>query len=107
MAATKTTQFDLIVASFTDDVLDAAENVAALRSHQLSEHLPVIFIAPRLDVSWIEPLNKAGGVYCLTRPFEPEKLIELAEQSCILPHLSVAKVAPPKAHFVHDWVRLT
>jgi DNA-binding response OmpR family regulator len=107
MAATRNAQFDLIVASFEDDVLEVARNVSELRDHQLGENLPVIFIAPRLDQSWIEPLNKAGGVHCLTRPFEPERLIELAEEACTLPHLSFAKVAPPKAHFMHDWVRLS
>ncbi len=107
LTATRNTQFDLIVASIDEEILSAAKRVSELRTHQLSEHLPVIFIAPRLDVSWIEPLNKAGGVYCLTRPFEPEKLMELAHQACTITHLTVAKVAPPKMHHVHDWVRLT
>ena len=108
VAACKTTSFDLIVASFEENqVLHVAQNVAQLRSYQQNADLPVIFVSSRLDVSWIEPLNKAGGVHCLTRPFEPEKLIELAEQACMFPHLAIARLAPPKAHFAHDWVRLT
>lgn len=107
LKAAASNAFDLILASIDENVLDAAANVAKLRGYQSSENLPVIFVAPRLDANWIEPLNKAGGVYCLTRPFEPERLVELALQACTLPHLSIARVAPPRAHFVNDWVRLT
>ena len=107
LRATAEHQFDLMVVSIDENVLRAAADVAALRASQQSNNVPVIFIAPRLDAAWIEPLNAAGGVFCLTRPFEPQRLVELAEQATTVEHLSIARLAPPKAHFAKEWVRLS
>ena len=107
IAAASQSQFDLMVVSIGEDVLPAAAATAQLRAAGPSGPVPVIFVAPRLDPSWIEPLNAAGGVYCLTRPFEPAKLIELAEQATALEHVSVSRLSPPKAHFAKEWVRLS
>ena len=107
LAAAKASHFDLLVVSIDDDILPAAAATSQLRAAGPGGAVPVLFIAPRLDPSWIEPLNAAGGVYCLTRPFEPAKLIELAEQATALEHVSVSRLAPPKAHFAKEWVRLS
>lgn len=97
--------YDLLVYAVEEDVLATAEQVAALR-RSAPAPMPVIFVASKLDASWIEPLNAAGGVYCLTRPFEPARLIEYAREAISVDHISVARSAPPKAHFSKDWVRL-
>lgn len=105
--ATETLQFDLIVFSI-DDKLDAAvAGAGKLRVSQRATGLPIIFLAPRLDAEWIGPLNSVGGVYCLPKPFEPETLIELVEKTLCMPHLAIARVAPPKAHFGNAWVKLS
>lgn len=105
--ATATIAFDLILYSFADEVLAAANGASELRNTVKSKETPVLFLADRLEASWIEPLNIAGGVYCLPKPFEPEVLIDLVEKAICLPHLAVAKVAPPKPHYSNEWVRLT
>ncbi len=107
MKAAADAQFDLMVVSIDDNILQAAADTATLRASQSNASVPVIFLAPRLDTSWIEPLNKAGGVFCLTKPFDQEKLLELVEQASTLSHLSVARLAPPKAHFANEWVKLS
>jgi DNA-binding NarL/FixJ family response regulator len=89
------------------DVLAAASGASELRNTTKSKETPVLFLADRLEANWIEPLNLAGGVYCLPKPFEPEVLLDLVEKAFCLPHLAVAKVAPPKPHYSNEWVRLT
>lgn len=107
LKATQTMTFDLIVFSFGSDVQKAASDACQLRGHDQTRELPVLFIADRFDPNWIEPLNLAGGIYCLPKPFQPEVLLDLVEKALCLPHLAVAKIAPPKAHFANDWVRLS
>jgi chemosensory pili system protein ChpA (sensor histidine kinase/response regulator) len=105
--ATLAMTFDLIIFSFDSNPLEAAMQVAEVRGHDNTRDLPVLFLASRYENAWIEPLNRAGGVYCLPKPFDPEVLLDLVEKALCLPHLAVAKTAPPKAHFAKDWVRLT
>ena len=105
--ATATIAFDLILYSFAEDVLAAASGASELRNTTKSKETPILFLADRLEANWIEPLNLAGGVYCLPKPFEPEVLLDLGEKAFCLPHLAVAKVAPPKPHYSNEWVRLT
>ncbi len=105
--AAESVAFDLILFSFGREVLEAAEAAARLRKPAHMKETPVLFVAETLEPKWIEPLHLAGGVYCLPKPFEAEKLIELAERAICLPHLTSAKVAPAKPHFANDWVKLT
>jgi DNA-binding response OmpR family regulator len=107
LKATKAMPFDLIVLSFGRDALEAARNACELRGDAASRELPVLFVADAFENAWIEPLNLAGGVYCLPKPFDPDVFLDLVEKVLCLPHLAVAKIAPPKAHFAKDWVRLT
>jgi DNA-binding response OmpR family regulator len=106
MKATQSMTFDLIVLSFDSDAVKAAQNACELRGNASTRELPVLFLADAFELSWIEPLNLAGGVYCLPKPFDPEVFLDLVEKALCLPHLAVAKIAPPKAHFAKDWVRL-
>ena len=103
--ATADEQFDLIVMSIDTQILQAAEQAAELRESQLSDGLPIVFLAPRLDTAWIQPLNQAGGVFCLTKPFDPDRLMQLCHQAIYAP-ISVTRLAPPQAHFANQWVRL-
>jgi DNA-binding response OmpR family regulator len=105
--ATQSIAFDLIVYSFATDPIEAAQAVAKLRTTEQMLDCPVLFLADAYDSKWIEPLNLAGGVYCLPKPFEPELFLELVDKTFCLPHLAAAKVAPPKPHFAKDWVRLS
>jgi len=105
--ATDTLQFDLIVLSIENNLDAAIAGARKLRASQRSIGLPIIFLAPRLEADWIGPLNAVGGVYCLPKPFEPELLIELVEKTLCMPHLAIARVAPPKAHFSNTWVKLS
>jgi DNA-binding response OmpR family regulator len=105
--ATQSMAFDLILFSFENDPLAAAQTVSLLRASEQASDVPVIFLADEFETKWIEPLNQAGGVYCLPKPFEPEVLLDLVDRTFCLPHLAVAKVSPPKAHFANEWVRLT
>lgn len=107
LQATKVMTFDLIVFSFQTDALQAARDVCALRGEISTRDLPVLFIADSFENSWIEPLHTAGGVYCIPKPFEPEVFLDLVDKALCLPHLAVAKIAPPKPHFAKDWVKLT
>ena len=99
--------FDLIVLSFGLDALGAAKHACELRGDIATRELPVVFLAEAFETAWIEPLNLAGGVYCLPKPFNPEVFLDLVNKALCLPHLAVAKIAPPKAHFAKDWVRLS
>jgi DNA-binding response OmpR family regulator len=99
--------FDLILYSFSRDALAAAHGSASLRQYERMQKVPVIFLADEFDPKWIEPLNLAGGVYCLPKPFEPEMLLDLVDRAFCLPHLAERKVSPPKAMFAKDWVRLS
>ena len=105
--ATQAMVFDLIVLSFGRDALQAATHACELRGEVETRDLPVVFLADAFEPSWIEPLNLAGGVYCLPKPFEPDVFLDLIEKALCLPHLAIAKIAPPKAHFAKDWVKLT
>jgi len=105
--ATQAMVFDLIVLSFGRDALQAAMHACELRGEVETRDLPVVFLADAFEPSWIEPLNLAGGVYCLPKPFEPDVFLDLIEKALCLPHLAIAKIAPPKAHFAKDWVKLT
>jgi DNA-binding response OmpR family regulator len=105
--ATQAMPFDLIVLSFERDALEAAKNACELRGEATTRELPVLFVADAFENAWIELLNLAGGVYCLPKPFDPEVFLDLVEKVLSLSHLAVAKIAPPKAHFVQNWVRLT
>jgi len=99
--------FDLIIFSFGRDPITAAAQACELRGDAATRELPVLFVADAFENSWIEPLNLAGGVYCLPKPFEPVVFGDLVDKALCLPHLAVAKVAPPQPHFAKDWVRLT
>jgi DNA-binding response OmpR family regulator len=107
LKATQSIAFDLIIYSFELNALEAANDVCELRGHVATQDLPVLFLADAFDKAWIEPLNMAGGVYCLPKPFEPETLLDLVDKAVLLPHLAIAKLSPPKPHFSKDWVRLT
>ncbi len=107
LKATQVMEFDLIVLSFGRDVLRAAKDACLLRGADATRDIPVLFLAEALEAKWIEPLNLAGGVYCLPKPFDPEVFLDLVDKALCLPHLAVAKIAPPKAHFAKDWVRLS
>jgi DNA-binding response OmpR family regulator len=104
--ATDQMPFDLIVLSLGEDLSAATQAAQRLRANQRTEGLPVIFIAPRLNPEWIGPLNAVGGVSCLSSPFEPETLLDLVDKAVWMPHLAVARLAPPPAHFEKSWVRL-
>ena len=107
LKATQAMTFDLIVLSFGRDPLQAANDACLLRGEDSTRELPVLFLAETFEANWIEPLNLAGGVYCLPKPFDPEVFLDLVEKALCLPHLAIAKIAPPKAHFAKDWVRLS
>jgi DNA-binding response OmpR family regulator len=107
LKATQAMTFDLIVFSFKKDALQAAQDACELRGDIATRDLPVLFIADAFENEWIEPLHRAGGVYCLPKPFEPEVFLDLVDKALCLPHLAVAKISPPSAHFTKDWVRLT
>jgi len=106
LKATQAMTFDLIVLSFGRDALQAANDACLLRGLDKTRELPVLFLAETFESTWIEPLNLAGGVYCLPKPFDPEVFLDLVDKALCLPHLAVAKIAPPKAHFAKDWVKL-
>lgn len=105
--ATTELPLDLIVLAIDDSLEQALVDSRRLRSSPLSEGVPVIFITATPNVDWIGPLNSVGGVYCLPRSFEPQTLIDAVEKTLWMPHLAVARVAPPKAHLGNAWVRLT
>lgn len=105
--ATASTQFDLIVFSINENIEKAVADAKRLKVGQKAIDLPIVFLAPRLDVEWIGPLNGVGGVYCLPKPFEPEVLMELVDKAIWMPHVATARIAPPKAHFSNEWVRLS
>ncbi len=105
--ATQAMAFDLLILSFGRDPLKAANDACLLRGNDSTRELPVLFLAETFEPNWIEPLNLAGGVFCLPKPFDPDVLLDLVEKALCLPHLAVAKIAPPKAHFAKDWVRLS
>ena len=105
--ATQAMAFDLIVLSFASDALQASKDACELRGEIESRDLPVLFLADAFEPAWIEPLNLAGGVYCLPKPFAPEIFLDLVEKALCLPHLAFAKIAPPKLHFAKDWVKLS
>ena len=107
LKATQAMTFDLIVLSFGRDALKAANDACLLRGHDSTRELPVLFLADSFETNWIEPLNLAGGVYCLPKPIDPDVFLDLVEKALCLPHLAVAKIAPHKAHFARDWVRLS
>ncbi len=107
LKATTAMAFDLIVLSFEHDPIQAANDACALRGNTQTRELPVVFLADGFETSWIEPLNRAGGVYCLPKPIEPDVFLDAIEKAFCLPHLAVAKLAPPKSHFAKDWVRLS
>jgi DNA-binding response OmpR family regulator len=107
LKATRAMTFDLIVFSFGHDAVEAAKRVCELRGDIATRDLPVLFLAEAFENAWIEPLNRAGGVFCLPKPFDPDVFLDLVDKACCLPHVAVAKIAPPKAHFAKDWVRLT
>jgi DNA-binding response OmpR family regulator len=98
---------DLIVFSIGDSLELALADAKQLRSKPLSEGVPIIFIASYPNVDWIGPLNSVGGVYCLPRTFEPQTLLDAVEKTLWMPHLAVARVAPPKSHLSNAWVRLS
>lgn len=107
LKATQAMAFDLIVLSFERDPLRAASDACQLRGNASTRELPVLFLADMFEPNWIEPLNLAGGVYCLPKPFDPDVFLDLVDKTLCLPHLAVAKIAPPNAHFAKDWVRLS
>lgn len=107
LKATQAMAFDLLVYSFDRDAIAAATDVCELRGDDSTRELPVLFLASAFENAWIEPLNLAGGVYCLPKPFDPEVFLDLVDKALCLPHLAVSKISPPKAHFAKDWVRLT
>jgi DNA-binding response OmpR family regulator len=107
LKATQSLTFDLIVLSFGRDALQAARDACELRGLQATRELPVLFLAESFETNWIEPLNTAGGIYCLPKPFDPEVFLDLVGKALCLPHLAVAKITPPAAHFAKDWVRLS
>jgi DNA-binding response OmpR family regulator len=107
LKATQAMTFDLIVLSFGRNAIQAANDACQLRGLDTTRELPVLFLAETFEPTWIEPLNLAGGVYCLPKPFDPEVFLDLVDKALCLPHLAVAKIAPPKAHFAKDWVRLS
>jgi len=98
---------DLILFSIGESLDQALADSKLLRSKPLSEGVPIIFIASYPNVDWIGPLNSVGGVYCLPRTFEPQVLLDAVEKTLWMPHLAVARVAPPKSHLSNNWVRLS
>lgn len=94
LKATSAMTFDLIVLSFDEDPIQAANDALQLRGSVQTKELPVVFIANGFQPSWIEPLNQAGGVYCLPKNFQPEQFLDVIEKAFCLPHLVVAKIAP-------------
>ena len=107
LKATQAMTFDLIVLSFGRDALKAAHDACLLRGEDSTRELPVLFLAESFEANWIEPLHLAGGVFCLPKPFDPDVFLDLVDRAICLPHLAVSKIAPPKAHFAKDWVRLS
>ena len=104
--ATEKLAFDLFILSMGENVEEGEKMARELRAANQTVDVPVIFLAPKLDPNWVGRLNAVGGVYCLPKPFDPNLLIQLVDRAVWMPHLVHAHVAPPKAHFEHDWVRL-
>ncbi len=107
LKATQAMAFDLLILSFGSDPILAAKDACLLRGNDSTRELPVLFLSNTFESNWIEPLNLAGGVFCLPKPFDPDVFLDLVGKALCLPHLAVAKMAPPKAHFAKDWVRLS
>ena len=114
VATQATSQFplDLIVFSLGESMLgesidQALVDAKRLRSTPMSEGVPIIFIASHPNVDWIGPLNSVGGVYCLPKNFEPQMLLDAVEKTLWMPHLAVARVAPPKSHLSNTWIKLS
>lgn len=105
--ATETVAFDLFIVSFSDDVHQACEAANQLRQLNTTDDVPVVFLSDRLEDKWREPLNNAGGSFCLTKPYEPDTLIDLVDRALWMPQLARAKVNPPKTHLAQDWIKLS
>ncbi|MFO0922442.1 MAG: hypothetical protein U0905_08155 [Pirellulales bacterium] len=99
--------FDLIILSAPPDPLAAQQQAIDLRTQPNAKDIPIVFLTSCWEESWRELLQSVGGVSCLSSPFDPHTLIKTVADAVWLPHLASAKVGPPKAHFLHDWVRLS
>lgn len=104
--AVETLTFDLFVLSIGDDVSEGEAMANRLHAYESCSDVPIIFVAPRFENSWIGRLNAVGGVYCIPRPLDPYLLMDLVDRAVWMPHLALARLSPPKAHFSNQWVRL-
>ncbi len=100
--------FDAIVLSI-DDVASGCQFAKQLRASGHAASVPVIYLVPSMGAQDIAPLATEGGVYSITKPFEPDELVELVEKVLVLPHLANGKSAMFSGTHLprqQDWVSL-
>ena len=100
-------QFDVIVLSI-DRLEQGCEFAARLRSNELTQDAPIIFLVPELQQSWSTKLAAQGGVFSILKPVEPNGLAELVEKVLWMPHVANSRMGAPTAHLSkqNDWISL-
>ncbi len=61
--------------------LDGIEVCAKLKARKSTAHIPVGFLTARTDPEACQQALQQGGMFCLTKPFQYEKLVNLV---CLL-----------------------
>ncbi len=88
--------FDLFIIAIDQSTIAAVRIANELRADMNHTDVPVIFLSPELNPESSGHLQQAGGIYCLTRPFEPEILTELVGRAIWEPQLILHRIKGPK-----------
>jgi CheY-like chemotaxis protein len=64
-------QPDVILLDMMMPIMDGSQTLVALREHEGTKNIPVIFLTAKAMTSEIERLKRMGAIGVLTKPFDP------------------------------------
>ncbi len=98
---------DAVILSI-DDVDDGSRFASDLRESSSRAETPIIFLVPTGIADAHQKLAALGGVFSMSKPIEPDDLIELVDKVLWLPHVARARMGTPDVHWNRqkDWVSL-
>lgn len=71
LAKAEEEQPDVILLDMMMPSMDGSETLVALRNHEATKDIPVIFLTAKAMSSEIERLKRMGAIGVLTKPFDP------------------------------------
>ncbi|MEZ6118736.1 MAG: response regulator [Pirellulaceae bacterium] len=91
----KRNQPSLIIANTQIDKISGFEFCRAVKQDNPHAEIPVIFVSDSKAHDVVQQSRDAGGIFFLSRPIDPDVLLELVDKALWMPHLIRRHVETP------------